>query len=196
MAAICVQSVDVQCVLQFTLVHAAGCVLHRRTSRVIHRLKLCLLSSFFASRGSAAEVPTRKRLAQADQRRHRRTFAGLERFSRKNSLTRKKSNNARCLQSARAGEEENNELGPGRPPGEGRGSLNLRGRVPAAGDESPPGFGAAPLWTSRFPCRTYRQPRPEPLRTRPGIPTGQVPQIAQFQGGAGRPQTVANAGRR
>ena len=39
-AAICVQSVDVQCVLQFTLIHAAGCVLHRRTSRVIHRLKL------------------------------------------------------------------------------------------------------------------------------------------------------------
>ena len=40
LAAICVQSVDVQCVLQFTLIHAAGCVLHRRTSRVIHRLKL------------------------------------------------------------------------------------------------------------------------------------------------------------
>ena len=42
LAAICVQSVDVQCVLQFTLIHAAGCVLHRRTSRVIHRLKLFL----------------------------------------------------------------------------------------------------------------------------------------------------------
>ena len=42
LAAICVQNVDVQCVLQFTLIHAAGCVLHRRTSRVIHRLKLCL----------------------------------------------------------------------------------------------------------------------------------------------------------
>ena len=40
LAAICVQNVDVQCVLQFTLIHAAGCVLHRRTSRVIHRLKL------------------------------------------------------------------------------------------------------------------------------------------------------------
>lgn len=36
-AAICVQDVDVQCVLQFTLIHAAGCALHRRTSRVIHR---------------------------------------------------------------------------------------------------------------------------------------------------------------
>ena len=36
-AAICVQNVDVQCVLQFTLIHAAGCVLHRHTSRVIHR---------------------------------------------------------------------------------------------------------------------------------------------------------------
>lgn len=40
-AAICVQDVDVQCVLQFTLIHAAGCALHRRTSRVIHRIELC-----------------------------------------------------------------------------------------------------------------------------------------------------------
>lgn len=36
----CVQSVDVQCALQFTLFHAVGCVLHRPTSRVIHRPKL------------------------------------------------------------------------------------------------------------------------------------------------------------
>lgn len=36
----CVQDVDVQCVLQFTLIHAAGCALHRRTSRVIHRIEL------------------------------------------------------------------------------------------------------------------------------------------------------------
>lgn len=36
-AAMCVRSVDDQCVLQFTLVLAASCVLHRRTSRVIHR---------------------------------------------------------------------------------------------------------------------------------------------------------------
>ena len=39
-AAMCVQDVDVQCVLQFTLVHAAGCALHRHTSQVIHRLEL------------------------------------------------------------------------------------------------------------------------------------------------------------
>lgn len=39
-AAMCVRSVDDRCVLQFTLVHAAGCVLHRRTSRVIHRREL------------------------------------------------------------------------------------------------------------------------------------------------------------
>ena len=51
LAAICVQSVDVQCVLQFTLVHAAGCVLHRRTSRVIHRLKLCSVCFLFHARG-------------------------------------------------------------------------------------------------------------------------------------------------
>lgn len=36
----CVQDVDVQCVLQFTLLHAAGCALHRHASRVIHRLEL------------------------------------------------------------------------------------------------------------------------------------------------------------
>ena len=45
-AAICVQDVDVQCVLQFTLIHAAGCALHRRTSRVIHRLELFLRTPF------------------------------------------------------------------------------------------------------------------------------------------------------
>ena len=38
-AAICVQDVDVQGVLQFTLIHAVGCALHRRTSRVIHCLE-------------------------------------------------------------------------------------------------------------------------------------------------------------
>ncbi|KAA0708118.1 hypothetical protein E1301_Tti022007 [Triplophysa tibetana] len=43
----CVQSVDDRCVLQFTLVLAACCVLHRRTSRVIHRQELsqCSVSS-------------------------------------------------------------------------------------------------------------------------------------------------------
>ena len=59
-AAICVQGVDVQCVLQFTLIHAASCALHRRTSQVIHRSKL--FSTFFAfsttdvSRQPATEV--------------------------------------------------------------------------------------------------------------------------------------------
>lgn len=38
-AAICVQGFDVQCVLQFTLLNAAGCALHRHTSQVIHRLE-------------------------------------------------------------------------------------------------------------------------------------------------------------
>lgn len=49
-AAMCVQGVDVQCVLQFTLIHAAGCALHRRTSRVIHRIELY---SVFVSSGPA-----------------------------------------------------------------------------------------------------------------------------------------------
>ena len=52
-AAICVQGIDVQCVLQFTLIHAAGCALHRRTSRVIHRSKLCF---FFSSYREFARV--------------------------------------------------------------------------------------------------------------------------------------------
>ena len=36
-SAICVQNIDVQCVLQFTLTLAFCCVLHRHMSRVIHR---------------------------------------------------------------------------------------------------------------------------------------------------------------
>lgn len=39
-AAMCVQGIDVQCVLQFTLINAAGCALHRCTSQVIHRSEL------------------------------------------------------------------------------------------------------------------------------------------------------------
>ena len=48
-AAICVQDIDVQCVLQFTLIHAAGCALHRHTSRVIHRLELYQLLPVWAA---------------------------------------------------------------------------------------------------------------------------------------------------
>ena len=36
----CVRNVDDQGVLQFTLIHAVGCVLHRRASRAIRRLQL------------------------------------------------------------------------------------------------------------------------------------------------------------
>ncbi len=42
-AAMCVQNADVQCVLQFALILAFGCVLHRRASRVIHRREYCLV---------------------------------------------------------------------------------------------------------------------------------------------------------
>ena len=45
-AAMCVQDIDVQCVLQFTSIHAAGCALHRHTSRVIHRFEFSLCCSF------------------------------------------------------------------------------------------------------------------------------------------------------
>ena len=40
----CVREVDVQCVLQFTFIFAAGCALRRRASRVIHRRELFNLS--------------------------------------------------------------------------------------------------------------------------------------------------------
>lgn len=53
-AAMCVQDIDAQCVLQFTLIHAAGCALHRLASRVIHRLELYQCFSFCAVRGSEA----------------------------------------------------------------------------------------------------------------------------------------------
>jgi hypothetical protein len=53
-AAICVQDIDVQCVLQFTLVNAAGCALHRHTSRVIHRLEW---SVHFKSRRRLTTAP-------------------------------------------------------------------------------------------------------------------------------------------
>ncbi len=55
----CVQDVDVQCVLQFTLINAVGCALHRHTSRVIHRLELYLsetaLGKGTRSRGGETE---------------------------------------------------------------------------------------------------------------------------------------------
>ena len=55
-AAMCVQDVDVQCVLQFTLVHAAGCALHRRASRVIHRSEVCIFLFPASARPAPSEV--------------------------------------------------------------------------------------------------------------------------------------------
>ena len=51
----CVRDVDDLCVLQFTLIIAAGCALHRRTSRVIHRIELYFLG--FESKGKGQRVP-------------------------------------------------------------------------------------------------------------------------------------------
>ena len=76
-AAMCVQDIDVQCVLQFTLIHAAGCALHRHTSRVIHRLELSfpsLQEEFFENplthpaSGRIAETPFRGLRWQAGHR--------------------------------------------------------------------------------------------------------------------------------
>src|SRR5271163_2918247 len=58
-AAICVQDIDVQCVLQFTLIHAAGCALHRHTSRVIHRLELSFAFCVFRSTAERRVAPPR-----------------------------------------------------------------------------------------------------------------------------------------
>ena len=56
-AAMCVRGVDDLCVLQFTLINAAGCALHRRTSRVIHRIELCFC---FVQKGrEPGQRPTR-----------------------------------------------------------------------------------------------------------------------------------------
>lgn len=60
-AAMCVQDVDVQCVLQFTLIHAAGCALHRPPSRVIHHLELSKKMPNSIGRGAQRERRTRPR---------------------------------------------------------------------------------------------------------------------------------------
>ena len=49
-AAMCVRKISAQCVLQFTPSLAAGCVLHRPVSRVIHCSELCFFF-FFELRG-------------------------------------------------------------------------------------------------------------------------------------------------
>lgn len=49
-AAMCVQDVDVQSSMQFTLIHTVGCALHRHTSRVIHRSKLYRISDIQSPR--------------------------------------------------------------------------------------------------------------------------------------------------
>lgn len=59
-AAICVQDLDVQCVLQFTLINAAGCALHRRTNRVIHRQE-CFSRSSSPSKTVDRDPPKRQR---------------------------------------------------------------------------------------------------------------------------------------
>lgn len=73
--AICVRGVNDRCVLQFTLILASGCALHRRTSLVIHRIDFFFFSvslSGFERRQRAtfpavsrADSPKRKVCASA-----------------------------------------------------------------------------------------------------------------------------------
>ena len=68
-AAICVQDLDVQCVLQFTLINAAGCALHRRTNPVIHRqecLSVCRTKT--TTRSDARPSRILKRTSTSDER--------------------------------------------------------------------------------------------------------------------------------
>ena len=58
--AICVQEIDAQCVLQFTLNHAACYALHRFTSRVIHRSELCEQRPPFGDRRRRGRRPRRR----------------------------------------------------------------------------------------------------------------------------------------
>lgn len=78
-AAMCVQDVDVQCVLQFTLVHAAGCALHRHTSRVIHRSELyhvCGLPPTMRPPRSRADDRNEPYKVRTKRRMHTRRNAG------------------------------------------------------------------------------------------------------------------------
>lgn len=70
--AICVQDFDVQCVLQFTLINAAGCALHRHTSRVIHRIEW---SQLFLTTAMAVVVNVTVRQRCSYRKRNRRAIA-------------------------------------------------------------------------------------------------------------------------
>eukprot|EP00745_Piridium_sociabile_P017881 TRINITY_DN266_c0_g1_i3.p1 TRINITY_DN266_c0_g1~~TRINITY_DN266_c0_g1_i3.p1 ORF type:complete len:280 (-),score=-8.14 TRINITY_DN266_c0_g1_i3:149-988(-) len=160
LAAICVQSVDVQCVLQFTLVHAAGCVLHRRTSRVIHRLKLFSCFGFGHRRGTH-RGPDPQRLCE-------RTAGDALEISFSNN--------------GYAKAKVTKKGWPGRPP-----HVRRTGGLfePSPGTRQPrerelPGFGAA-LVAPSFPCRTYRRP---PLKRERGSPASRqdrYPKVMVFQ---------------
>lgn len=61
-AAMCVRKISAQCVLQFTPSLAAGCVLHRPVSRVIHCSELCFF--FSTELGDISLRPLRSRIVQ------------------------------------------------------------------------------------------------------------------------------------
>ncbi len=84
----CVQDVDVQCVLQFTLINAAGCALHRRTSRVIHRIELYSHprgSTWFDRHAGATshERPGRQMPTLSLQKRYQKNRRGSRRLCEK-----------------------------------------------------------------------------------------------------------------
>lgn len=65
MAAMCVQDVDVQSSMQFTLIHTVGCALHRHTSRVIHRSELYSYRQLVTQKNDALASRTQGRHPQA-----------------------------------------------------------------------------------------------------------------------------------
>ena len=63
----CVRGVDDLCVLQFTLIIAAGCALHRRTSRVIHRIELYFFFFWFRKEeGTTSHLLSRRALPEEE----------------------------------------------------------------------------------------------------------------------------------
>ena len=164
LAAICVQSVDVQCVLQFTLIHAAGCVLHRRTSRVIHRLKLFLFS-FQSGRASCSAhargmrsepvASNRKigKMIKAANRKQKKPGGGTRPRGRRDSLNLRR-------RTDRSAPEENESF------------LPLERQTTAATRESGPPFPSASLAETADGSLTRARRKPD-IPSKPGTPQSQ-----------------------
>ena len=136
-----------------------------------------------------AEVPARRGFVRSDQQR-KRTGASLGKFSRKNSQRdQKKVNSPDPAASGEASLGKRAGRDRGRPPEDGD-SLNLHGTGRFKGQPGTRAHRRTHSRTSRFPCRTYRQPSPKSAQGRARYPsrTG-TPQQQSF-GGRRRPAAI------